>query len=221
MRRDKTASWLENLSVPADYVRAVDEIEDSLDAVRVRPVQRIDNVDGFGVVDFFSTKAASFVGVASNRRDDVRAAVARHLHRIAADPAGGAHHNQALACGDAQQLERTECGYCRDGKCGCLFVSNTIRDTRQGLCLHARCNRGIFGVRAVRRRHAKDAFAGVEIAFSRRNAFDHTREVFAKDNRICRGGRLAWQGCVVDGIHPGILHAYKERAVRSRAAGKS
>jgi hypothetical protein len=48
---------------------------------------------------------ASFVGVAANRRDNVRAAGARHLHRIAADPAGRAHHNEALGRGDAQQLE--------------------------------------------------------------------------------------------------------------------
>jgi hypothetical protein len=43
----------------------------------VRRAQRVNYLDGFGVVDFFGTEAASFVGVAANRRDDVRAAGAR------------------------------------------------------------------------------------------------------------------------------------------------
>jgi len=47
----------------------------------------------------------SFVGVSANRRDDVRAAGARHLHRVASYSAGRAHHNEALIRGDAQQLE--------------------------------------------------------------------------------------------------------------------
>ena len=112
-RRDKAASRLENLSVAADCVRTVDEIEDRVNAVRVSRAQRVNHVDGFGVVDFFGAEAASFVGVAANRRDDVRAAGARHLHRVAADPAGRAHHNEALARGNAQKLERPERSYRR------------------------------------------------------------------------------------------------------------
>jgi hypothetical protein len=68
----------------------------------VRRAQRVNYVDGFGVVDFFGTEAASFVDVAANRGDDVRAAGAGHLHRVAADPAGGTHHNEALVCSDAK-----------------------------------------------------------------------------------------------------------------------
>jgi hypothetical protein len=71
--RDKAASGPENLSVAADCLRIVDEIEDRVNAVRVRRAQRVNYLDGFGVVDFFGTETASFVGVAANRRDDVRA----------------------------------------------------------------------------------------------------------------------------------------------------
>ena len=48
-----------NLSVAADCFRTVDEIEDRGDAVRVRCAQRVDHLDGFGVVDFFGTEAAT------------------------------------------------------------------------------------------------------------------------------------------------------------------
>jgi hypothetical protein len=59
-----------------------------IDAGGVRRTQRFDYFNGFGAVDFFGTQgAASFVGVAPNRRDDVRATRARYLHRVAADPA--------------------------------------------------------------------------------------------------------------------------------------
>ena len=68
-RRDEAASRVENLSVAADRVRTVDEIEDRVDTVRVRRAQRVNYVDGFGVVDFFGTEAASFVGV---RREPLR-----------------------------------------------------------------------------------------------------------------------------------------------------
>jgi hypothetical protein len=52
-RRDKTASGLNNLSIPADYVWTVDQIEDSIDAVRVRSAQRSEHVGSLGVVDLF------------------------------------------------------------------------------------------------------------------------------------------------------------------------
>ena len=85
-------------------MRTVDEIEDCVDTVRVRRAHRVDYLDGLGVVDFFGAEAASFVGIAANGRDDVRAVGARHLHRVAADRAGRAHDNEALARGDAQHL---------------------------------------------------------------------------------------------------------------------
>ncbi len=44
-----------------------------IDAVRVRRAQRIDHLDGVGVVDFFGTEVARFVDVAANGRDNVRA----------------------------------------------------------------------------------------------------------------------------------------------------
>jgi hypothetical protein len=55
----------------------------------------------------------------------------RDLHRVAADPAGRAHHNEALIRGNAEQLERPERSYCRDGQRGCLFISDAIGDTGQ------------------------------------------------------------------------------------------
>ena len=73
------------------------QIEDGVDAVRVSRAHRIDHVDGVGVVNLFGAKAASLVDVAANRCDHVRAPGARHLDRVAADTAGRAHHNEALA----------------------------------------------------------------------------------------------------------------------------
>src|SRR6476646_11733513 len=66
-RRDKTASRLENLGVAADRVRTIDKIEDRIDTARMRCAQGVNYVDGLGVVDFFGTEEASFLGVAADR----------------------------------------------------------------------------------------------------------------------------------------------------------
>jgi hypothetical protein len=100
-RRDEAAAGLDNLRVAADCVRAVDEIEDCVDAVRVSRSQRVGHLDGFGVVHLFGAEAACLVGVTADGRDDVHAAGARDLHRIAADPTGRARHNEDLARRDA------------------------------------------------------------------------------------------------------------------------
>jgi hypothetical protein len=91
------SSGFENRGVASDLVQTVDEIKDRIDAVWVRRAQRIDHLDGSGVIDLFGTEAASLVDVAANGRNDVCASGARHLHRVAADAAGRAHHNEALA----------------------------------------------------------------------------------------------------------------------------
>jgi hypothetical protein len=70
----------------------------------VRSAQRVDHVDGLGVVNLFCANATSFANISANCGDNVRAPVPRHLHRMAADPAGCAHHNDALARRDGQQL---------------------------------------------------------------------------------------------------------------------
>ncbi len=75
-RRDEAASGLEDLSVAADCVRTVDEIEDGVGAVWVRRAQRAGHVDGCSVVDFFGTEVASLGGVAPDGRDDARGAAA-------------------------------------------------------------------------------------------------------------------------------------------------
>src|ERR1700735_264209 len=62
--RDKAASRFENFSVAGDCVFAIDEIEDCVDAVGVSCADRVDYVDGFGVVSFFGPEAASFISVA-------------------------------------------------------------------------------------------------------------------------------------------------------------
>jgi hypothetical protein len=67
----------------------------------VRRAQCSDDIDAFGVANFFGTGAARLIGVATDRCDDMRAARARHLHHVAADPSGRAHDNEALASGDA------------------------------------------------------------------------------------------------------------------------
>lgn len=62
-------------------------------------------IDGNGLLSpakHNQVEAASFVDVAANGRDDVRAAGARHLRRVAAGSAGRAHHNEALARSDAR-----------------------------------------------------------------------------------------------------------------------
>ena len=50
----------------------------------VSGAQRIDRVHGLAVVHLLGAQAASLPGVAADGRDDVRAARARHLHRVAA-----------------------------------------------------------------------------------------------------------------------------------------
>src|ERR1700691_3881945 len=102
-RRDYGAAGLDDVRVAADGVRAVDQIEDAVDPARVSRVDRVDDVDSRGVVDLLSAETAAPIGVAADRRDDMRAAGARHLHRIAANPAGRAHDHQQLPGTDAQQ----------------------------------------------------------------------------------------------------------------------
>jgi hypothetical protein len=210
--RDEAASRFENFSVAGDGVLAVDEIEDRVHAVGVSGVQRAYYVHGFGVVNFFGTEAASFAGVAANGGEDVRAAGARHLHRVAADAARRAHYDDALARGKVQQLERAERSDCGDGQRGCLFVGDGVGYMGERLCVHTRCDRRVLAVGAMRPRHAEDSVADAEIARSRRNAFDDAREIRAQDKRICRGGGQPVDEFVVDGIDAGILHADEERA---------
>jgi hypothetical protein len=59
-RRNEAASGPENIRIPADCVRIVDEIEDRVDPIRVSRAQRVYHLDGFRIVDFFGTEAAGF-----------------------------------------------------------------------------------------------------------------------------------------------------------------
>lgn len=63
-------------------------------------------------------------------------------------------------------------------------------------------------------RHAEDTVADVEIAFSRWNALDDTREVYPHNKRIWRGGGQLFDNLEVDRIDPRIPHADEECAVR-------
>ena len=107
-RRDDAAAGFENLRIAADCIRIVDEIEDRINALWMSRLQRADYIAGFGIVNFLGAEGASFVGVAANGGNDVCAAGASHLDRVASDPAGRAHYNQALVCGEGQKIKRSE-----------------------------------------------------------------------------------------------------------------
>ena len=72
------------MSRPGTASRAADQIKDGIGAVVVSGAQRIDRVHGLAVVHLLGAQAASLPGVAADGRDHVRAARARHLHRVAA-----------------------------------------------------------------------------------------------------------------------------------------
>jgi len=209
-RRDEAAGAFENLAVTADSVRTVDEVENGIDPIRMRRAQRVDHLAGFGIVDFFGTETASLVGVAANGRDDMRAAGVRHLHRVAADSAGRANYDQTLARGGAEQLERPERRYPRDRQRGYLLVGDAVGDAGQRFGLHARRDRGVRRIRAVRPRHAEDAVAGTELALSRRNVFDDTGEVDAHDERI----PLKWRSAAPGGGNRKLTAASEDSAHR-------
>ena len=215
-RRDQAAAGLDEFGVGPDGVRAADQIQDRVDAAGVSRAQRAGHVDGLAVVDFRGAEATSLVGVAADGRDDVRTAGQRHLHRVAADPAGRAHHHQALARGDAQQVHRPERRYRRGRQGGGLFVGDTVGDGRQRLGLRARRDRGVFGERAVRARHAEHAVADVQVVSSRRNPFDDAREVDAQHNGICRAGRQAGEVVEIERIDPCVSHPKEKCTVHSR-----
>jgi hypothetical protein len=130
----------------------------------------------------------------------------RHLHRVAADPAGRAHHHHALARGDAQQFHRPERRYRRGGQSGRLVVADTVGNGGQRLGLRARRDRSVFGERAVRARHAENTVTDVQVASSRRNPFDDTCEVDAKHKGICRAGGQPGEVVDIERIDACVRH---------------
>src|SRR6202034_3754588 len=98
----------DDLGVAANGVRAIDQVEDGIDTVGVIGVKRIDYVNGLAVVHLFGSKTTRLVGVASHGRDDMCPAGMAHLPRVAAAPAGRAHHDDVLACCDLEQLKRPQ-----------------------------------------------------------------------------------------------------------------
>src|SRR5216684_289808 len=101
-RRDHATTGLEYVGIAADDVGRVDEVEHCLDSVRVRRMHCVDDVDSLAVVDFFGTESARFVAITADDGDDMRAARARNLGRIAPDPTGRAEHDEALTGGHAK-----------------------------------------------------------------------------------------------------------------------
>ena len=168
----------------------------------MRPAQCINYVDGVGVVNLFGTESVSLVDVAANRRNHMHAARARHLDRVAADPAGRAHHNQTLAWGDLQYLERPQRRGCRDWQRGRMFVGDAIGNTSHGLRFRAGDDGRVLGIGTVCPCHAEDTLASLQIACSCRTAFDHAREVNTHDKGVRGGSGRPFEGLESRGFTP-------------------
>ena len=100
-----------------------------IDAVRVRRAQRIDHLDGVGVVDFFGPR---WRASSTSPRTVAITCAPRECEPCSRLSGRSRPSQRGARRGDAQQLERPERGYRRDRQRGCLFVSDAVRIRASG-----------------------------------------------------------------------------------------
>jgi len=114
--RDQMPSGPDYLGVAADGVRPIDQVKDGIDAVGMIDVKRSITSTAWLSYTSSAPRRRPSSGSPTDRRDDMRTARTGHLHRVVADPAGGAHHHDVLACGGLEQLNRPRRRDRRDGQ---------------------------------------------------------------------------------------------------------
>jgi len=127
--RDQMSSGPDDVGIAADGIGAIDQVEDGIDTVEMIGLQRIDDVHGLTVVHLLGSETTCLIGIAADSCDDMCAASASDLHRVAADPAGRAHHHDVLTFGDPEHLNRPKRRDRRGWQGSGLVVGDAVGDT--------------------------------------------------------------------------------------------
>lgn len=110
------------------------------------------------------------------------------MHRIAADRAGGADHQQPRAGGDSERLDRRECSQPGRRKRRGLGVTELVRYPGHRLGIVVDRHRRVIGIGPVRARDPKDPLPGRKSGDAAPHPLDHAGEILPEHKR--KGSRL-------------------------------